>query len=289
MGKPGSSVSKLTISGTRGDDSISVGYGGYWINGSFKSVAQSKIEAGLIIKGGDGNDFIGGGPGSDTLDGGNGNDILRDDITTVFIGGAGIDTADLSGSSVGVALDLQGSGTVFTDSHVYDPGSGYLEAELGGMLTGTLQGIENVIGTLGNDFIKGSSTANVLRGGAGDDIISAISMNDFSLDKLFGDDGNDNLFAGSGNDELTGGAGADIFSFDPRSQNGNWVISDFSLVEGDRARLFPYDGNITWDSVNYQGVQSVRATFDGGDTLTFVGISDYAQVDLLGTMAWPGP
>lgn len=283
MPRPGSGSTKTTVSGTRGDDTISVGSGGVTINGTFKAVDQAKIDAGLIIKGSDGNDTLSGGPGIDTLDGGKGDDTLRDTIDTTFIGGLGTDTVDLSGSSTAVAIDLQGSGTVFQNSTVSDPGNGYLQAVLGSAVNGTLQGIENAIGSAGNDWIMGSSAANVLHGGGGDDIISAV-QNDRLADQLFGDDGNDNLYAGSGNDQLTGGVGNDTFTFDPSGSDGHWIVTDYTPGE-DRVVLYPYSGQVAWGTDASSGW--VQATVGNGDTITFVGVTDWTEIVLIETTAWP--
>ena len=77
--------------------------------------------------------------------------------------------------------------------------------------------------------------------------------------------------------------------FDPANRDGDWVIRDYSKAEGDKVLLFPYDGSISWNAVDHLGTPSLQATFDGGDTLTFVGITDYSQIDIAATMAWGGP
>ena len=287
MPRPGTGgTSRLTIKGTRGNDVIQVIDGGVLINGSFKAVAQAKIDAGLTIKGDAGNDDITGGRGADTLDGGDGNDTLRDSASTTFIGGSGIDTVDLSGESNGVLIDIQGNGTVDTAVNVYEVRDGYLWGQSSDVTTvsGTLQGIENVIGGAGNDWIVGNSASNTLHGGGGNDIVTAGSANDGAVDYLFGDDGLDNLFAGIGNDELTGGTGRDTFGFDPVNYNGNWIVHDYSQSDNDRVALFPYSGGVAW-STNSSGW--AVATLDGGETITFLGVTDPSIINLVSTMSWP--
>lgn len=71
-------------------------------------------------------------------------------------GGAGTDTADYSGLSGSVLVRL-GLGTAIKQA--------------GG--TDSLVGIENVIGTAYNDTLAGDGNANVLSGGAGDDLLQA--------------------------------------------------------------------------------------------------------------------
>lgn len=292
MPRPGSGggggATRLTLKGTRSDDDIQVVAGGYLINGIFNAVAQAKIDAGLIIKGDAGNDDISGGPGADTLDGGAGDDVLRDSIaTTIFIGGRGVDTVDLSGETDGFALDLQGNGTVHPNAQIFELWDGYLTADFGEpALTGTMQGIENVIGGAGNDFIMGNGSANVLHGGGGDDIITARSTVDAAVDRLFGDAGNDNLFAGGSNDELTGGSGSDIFLFDPNRYEGDWVIQDYSYAEGDLVALIPYSGGVVWGT--QEGTGWTQAVLADGDTITFVGVTD-TIINLVQSTSWPPP
>ena len=61
-------------------------------------------------------------------------------------------------------------------------------------------GIENVVGSKPDDFIKGSEDANALIGGGGSDT-------------LRGEGGGDYLGGGAGNDVLYGGAGSDTVSY----------------------------------------------------------------------------
>jgi serralysin len=114
------------------------------------------------------------------LVGGSGDDLL--------IGGAGIDTADYADSPRAVSVNLS-IATAQDTKYGSD----------------TLNGIENVTGSAYNDRLVGSTTANVMRGGAGNDTLSGIG----GSDTLFGDAGDDNIAGGAGNDLLIGGAGAD--------------------------------------------------------------------------------
>jgi Ca2+-binding RTX toxin-like protein len=91
-----------------------------------------------------GNDWIFGHGGDDILQGGDGADILN--------GGDGIDTANYGDSPVGVIVNLA-------------TGHG-----LGGTAEGdTLVNIENITGSLFDDFLYGNYKSNVLSGGSGND------------------------------------------------------------------------------------------------------------------------
>jgi Ca2+-binding RTX toxin-like protein len=277
------------------------------VNSTLKSYSDGQIEAGFVIKGdagddvisgglgpdqiegGSGNDQIAGGAGADRLLGGEGNDTLSGTMDDTFDGGRGIDTLDLSGSPTAVGVDLGGYGAFYTQiSSTPDP-DGYLDVDLGDtQLEGVARAIENIIGSSYNDWLMGNYLENIIRGGSGDDVISP-GLNDRSTDFFYGDDGNDEIFAGGGDDQLTGGSGADMFVFDPVSNDGDWVIQDYSKADGDQVLLFPYDGALAWSPVDYLGTPSMQATFDGGDTLTFVGVTAVSDIDMASTMSWPGP
>lgn len=115
------------------------------------------------LEGGDGDDFFFASPGHDEI-----------------IGGAGSDTLSYATVSGAVTAQLGG-------------GSGF-----GGWSNGTIQGVENLIGSAFGDHLSGDADANRIDGGAGDDL-------------LFGNQGADTLIANGGADQLTGGEGADVF------------------------------------------------------------------------------
>ncbi|NKE47732.1 DUF4347 domain-containing protein [Roseomonas frigidaquae] len=127
------------------------------------------------LLGGAGNDTLIGGAAADTLTGGSGADLLT--------GNGGIDWADYSGSTAGVSVNLKDQVQALGDAQ-----------------GDTLSGIENVIGSDGNDFIRGDAADNDLLGGTGND-------------SLQGFEGNDTLEGGAGADELIGGAGTDFASY----------------------------------------------------------------------------
>ena len=219
--------------------------------------------------------------------GGAGRDTLIGTMEDKFDGGRGVDTLDLSGSPVAVAVDLQGTGR-FTSVAISASPDGFLHADLGEFQDGVAKKIENVIGSSMNDFILGNALENFLSGGGGDDIIGARSTVDNGVDQLFGNDGNDELYAGNSNDVLTGGAGSDKFVFDPESTTGDWVVMDYTPNE-DTAYLFPYTGTVSWSTTEYLGALSAVANLPGGDSITFYNVANPADIDLVTTNAWPGP
>jgi Ca2+-binding RTX toxin-like protein len=126
-----------------------------------------------------------------TLQGGSENDLIVGGLpdNSNYVGGGGLDTIDYSDTRLGVSINL-----------------------LSNIVTGIeigvdqLNSIENAITGFGNDTITGSSAANILIGGAGDDSIQGDAGND----SLNGGLGFDTLRGGNGDDSLSGGEDADI-------------------------------------------------------------------------------
>jgi Ca2+-binding RTX toxin-like protein len=154
-----------------------------------------------VVTANGGDDRITAGVGNDIVNAGSGNDIIVAGVrdgNDLYLGGAGIDTLDMSATSAASIIDLAGFAR--------------------GAQTGTdiLFSIENAVGGAGNDRINGDGAANLLDGGAGDD-------------RIDGERGADTIIGGSGNDLLIGGSGNDTFVF--AFGSGVDVIADF----GDRA------------------------------------------------------
>ena len=158
-----------------------------------------------VITGGAGDDVLDGGAGADVLVGGAGNDIL--------IGGAG------------AANELQGG----SGNDVYYVSAGDTVYELAGEGTDQVRtalasfalsaNVEELYYTGATAFGgTGNELANLIVGGAGNDVLSGAGGNDILIggdgnDSLSGGEGADLLQGGAGNDTLAGGAGADDFLF----------------------------------------------------------------------------
>ena len=82
----------------------------------------------------------------------------------------------------------------------------------GAALGDTYIGIEGLIGGVGNDFISGNGSVNVLYGAAGNDRIYGRA----GADELYGEEGSDRLYGGTGADVHVGGddAGIDLACYD---------------------------------------------------------------------------
>ncbi|MGY2172776.1 calcium-binding protein [Pseudomonas gingeri] len=189
------------------------------------------------LSGGAGNDTLNGGSGADVLEGGTGNDILnggaggdiylfklgdgRDTInedngygseTDIVKFGAGILASDITATRVGTSLVLshRNGQDQITLSNWFATNSGRYQVERFEFADGTVwtssalsTRLLDLQGGDGDDVLTGVSSAQsqVIRGGAGNDVITAGA-------------GADLLEGGTGNDVLNGGAGADLYLFD---------------------------------------------------------------------------
>ncbi|ANP46460.1 beta strand repeat-containing protein [Candidatus Viadribacter manganicus] len=167
-------------------------------------------------------------PRGDTVLTNGGNDIIQVDSAALLLdGGSGIDTIQFvgdvngmlqaDGNSDGLADVVFATGGIqvsLRSNAIFDDGFGNF---------GQIFNIENVDGSLLDDFIQGNDNANILQGLDGIDIIYGYGGDDI-LDGGAGDDtlrdgpssyngpsGNDTLRGGDGNDYMNGGAGVDTF------------------------------------------------------------------------------
>ncbi|MFC1456161.1 calcium-binding protein [Microvirga arabica] len=206
----------IVVDGTDGKDVLFATRGHDTIDGG----ADNDLLFGLSNLGGaDGHDKLYGGLGNDTLVGGPGDDLLD--------GGDGVDNAFLSTDvvmwmpKVGAHVDLALTGAQNT--------------RIGSK---TFASVENLIGTLKADTLKGNDADNTFFGDAGHDALSGRAGNDVldggvGNDRLNGGDGDDLLIGGLGQDRLTGGSGSDTFSFTLKAMKGGNgdVVTDFKAGE----------------------------------------------------------
>lgn len=121
-------------------------------------------------------------------------------------GGSGVDTMDYSAHTENMVLRNGVVGWYYPDTTppvVAGPGAD------------SVANCENFFAGKGDDYIYGTSAANILKGNAGNDVIRGGDGNDAIYggtgeDALFGEAGNDSLFSKDGiKDFLSGGSGTD--------------------------------------------------------------------------------
>ncbi|HYC48187.1 MAG TPA: calcium-binding protein, partial [Burkholderiales bacterium] len=145
------------------------------------------------LAGGDGNDYIEGRGGNDTLSGEAGDDRLEGGVgADTLVGGAGTNHATYYYAVAPVIADLadpsQNTGDAAGDSY---------------------SGIAGLIGSAGQDLLRGDANTNWLAGGGEYDELEGQGGDDF----LLGMDGNDVLHGGPGADRLDGALGTDAASY----------------------------------------------------------------------------
>ena len=157
-----------------------------------------------------GNDFLGGAGGNDELNGGAGDDTLE--------GGPGADT--LNGGANGSAGDtIAYAGS----AEAVRVNLGKATATGGDAEGDVFENVENIIGSAGDDWLRGDANDNRLTGLAGDDtLIGGGGGND----TLNGGAGDDTLNGGEGDDTLIGGAGADLLTGGPGADTLSYAGSD---------------------------------------------------------------
>ncbi len=189
--------------GGGGADTLEGGSGNDTLTAYFLEAGTLLSSTGTVLRGGDGDDRIEFGLGGNRGEGGAGADMFFIDNLAgdkVVDGGEGHDTIQFA-YRVGVGLDYLSGITV--DLSRTD------KQQVAAGVTVTLNSVESVNGSSGNDTIIGNAGANVLSGGNGDDILEGRDGNDV----IFGGAGDDILVGGRGSDILVGGLGADTYKF----------------------------------------------------------------------------
>lgn len=248
--------------GGDGNDTLQGGWGDDWLYGDAGNDIIRMYSGTDYAFGGAGNDRfeVNGDPFTDWYDGGDGDDsflVWSDGAFggDRFIGGAGIDTIDLSlfglGNSTGAVIDLVD-----------------WQAATGQMAGASYDGIENISGSRYNDSLRGNSLNNVLNGGDGTDWLYGRGGND----TLMGGAGNDTLFGNDGDDSLRGEGGQDRFFFG--AGDGRDRIEDFQNGF-DSIQLSTNLGVTNFQDVLSRATQAgadTVITFNAGTTLTLIGV-----------------
>jgi Ca2+-binding RTX toxin-like protein len=190
------SASGVTVTGSSGSDVLNTTF----------------LDVPVTLDGGSGNDTLIGGGAGDRLDGDAGTDTLvglggNDNMTgdsendhlvggpgaDVLDGGTGFDTADYSGATGPLSVDLDGN----ADDGTAGEGD-RVEAD-----------VDRVLGGPSDDRIAAISGDHTLVGGAGNDTLAGGS----GRDRLEGDAGDDRLNGGNGSDVMDGGDGNDTADY----------------------------------------------------------------------------
>jgi len=289
------------LAGGDGNDWLEGLGGNDWLSGNAGADTLDGGQGNDSLQGGAGDDLLYGAQGNDTLAGGAGNDTLGGDVgadTFVFGRGDGQDlitatpfwwstftpfTDDRLQFGPGILLpDVQVTrenyDLVFgikgsTDSVRVSQNYWFPGYELGQVVfaDGTSWNAAAILRkvTLSDDFLSGTSGADVLDGGLGNDY-------------LFGGDGADVLYGDSGNDTLEGGAGADTYLFG-RGDGQDRIVLFSEFPSQDTLR---FGSSITLFDVGVSGTSGdVLLTIEGSSDSVRLG-GDLAQIRFADGRSW---
>ncbi|MDM0026337.1 peroxidase family protein [Variovorax saccharolyticus] len=322
------------LNGGDDDDSLNGGVGTDTLNGGDGNDTLLGGDGIDTLNGNDGNDTLDGGLGVDVMNGGAGDDtILVDNAGESVNGGDGTDTVQATvsytlGANVenlvllGTAANGTGNGlanviTGNASNNVLTGGGGidtasYATAATGvtvslaiaaaqntvGAGTDTLATIENLLGSNFNDTLTGNGVANVLSGGAGNDVLNATVDN--VRDTLDGGAGTDtanyssygpaaalSVNLGGAGQIIVGGSGSNAANSDVLVAIENFTGgSGNDAITGSTANNV-LNGGAGADTFTYT-IGGGADTIDGGtgtDTLNILGAgnNDVLDVVLTGT------
>ncbi len=247
------SATGLTLSLGGGDDTYRMGRGNDAIDGGtgardlidlshIGSITVVDLSTGTASGADVGSDTV---TGFEDIRGGSGKDFLTGNASdNIFYASAGDDV--INGGAGNNTYDA----SVWSETTTTNLALGFSSNAQG---TSQLTNIQNVFGGSGDDFITGTSVANILRGGGGNDTISGGD----GADTIDGGANTDILNGDAGNDILTGGLGTDTI-------NGGAGDTDIAVFAGTRQQY-------TIAVSKVAGVSTVTVTGpDGTDTLTGV-------------------
>ncbi|WP_371153237.1 beta strand repeat-containing protein [Jannaschia sp. 2305UL9-9] len=250
----GSGSDTVDYSGFTGAITLDLGVTAQSGSGAAGNDSLTDIENAIGTQGGD---VLTGTSDDNRLDGSGGDDtIVATGGAETYIGGRGLDIVDYSAFSGAITVDLNiaaqaGSGAASND---------------------TLESIEGIVGTSGDDSLIGDGEANVLDGSSGDDTIDAGR-------------GNDTIVASGGTETYDGGAGSDLVDYSAfsgaifldlavQAQSGGGAAGNDTLIDIENA--IGTNGN---DTLSGNAEQNFLDGDDGDDLLTGLGGSDTFHFD----------
>ncbi|HYJ84386.1 MAG TPA: calcium-binding protein, partial [Allosphingosinicella sp.] len=219
-----------------------------------------------VIRGGGGNDLLVGGGGIDQLTGGAGSDTLYGGYQGSTDDSDDWAAYDLETGGAGVLVNLSGEAQNFGGTLL---AAGTARDTFGSI--DTLFGIELVKGTVGNDWLIGSSGANRFESGAGNDVL----MGGAGADTMIGGTGDDIYYVDNAGDTVTENAGEGTDEI--RTSLLTYSLLSRPNVENlysvDDA---PHDfrGNAGNNLISGGGGNDVLRLYDGGDDNVLAGGGD---------------
>jgi hypothetical protein len=235
-------------------------------------------------------------PTAYVLNGMAGDDVLasKQNFGTIFNGGTGVDTVDYSARTAGIVVTMDGK--------TADDGEKDVTANVltNATLDNVAADVENLFGTdaAGGDKITGNSANNVIRPGAGPDVVVTLDGDDYMLSggAAGGDvaDGDDLFQGGTGNDTVdyanrisntTKGVTINLdATFSAATVAGTKVLGTASGISGE-ADYIGLDvenavGTIGTDVINGSAVPNSIWSMGGTDTIVSGAGSDVVDANV---------
>ncbi|MGQ0672190.1 MAG: hypothetical protein ACT4N2_04830 [Hyphomicrobium sp.] len=260
----------IAILGRGGDDTLAGGSGNDVLEGGegrnflYGNGGDDRLVGGSVydhMEGGAGNDTIVGTGGQTAMFGGDGDDVMTGSLenTNYFVGGLG--------------NDVMTGGNTADNMYDLDGGDDVMRGGAGGDSLLDHQGVNQLFGEGGDDFIACVGSGSTLDGGAGNDTLYAAGGS-FTV---MGGTGNDTLeAAGFGHVLFSGGADADVFVYRVGNAGDlSYTVSDFE--DGvDRILLWDYKhfGTVALDSLTIaDGAEGAVISWNGSHEMTLTGVS----------------
>ena len=195
---------------------------------------------------------------------------------------AGQDTISARGAIRDVSIDLRPAPLTGENAGGYISS---VDGVYGGVTIANGVTIENAVGGIGNDVIRGNDANNNLNGSIGHDLLSGGSGDDLlvGVEETSIRPGSgeiDLLIGGEGNDRFILGSYEQTYYLDSDS-NDYAVIVDFNLIEDDTIALYGTDSNYTFDNVTLDDHNGTGIYFHDGESSDLIGIVDGVQVNEL--------
>jgi Ca2+-binding RTX toxin-like protein len=199
-----------------------------------------------------GANLIQGGGGNDVMDGRGGPDVYE--------GGPGVDTLTYAGITAG-GRSFAGRGAPVTatiDGVANDGGA--LDRNRALLTDSINTDVEQIIGTVASDTLRGSAGGETLLGGDGDDLVDGGG----GADRVEGNTGNDAVLGGAGNDTVLGGTGNDEVDGEAGDDNVQGENGSDLVIGGDGADTLSGGNDVGEDTLDYTDATTrLHVTADG--------------------------
>lgn len=253
-------VTRIWISGGRGDDSVSL----------------FNLPVAARTYGGAGDDTILGGSLRNRIFGGHGNDTISGGATRDMVYGDAGDDVIRGGGGSDVLHGGDGADTLGGDAG-HDRASGGADPD---RLRGNA-GRDSLLGGDETDWLDGGNDDDLLDSGPGDDYLKGVD----GRDRLFGGTGNNFMLGGKGDDVLWGGAGNDTLEGGGGDDDLNGEADLDQLIGGpgnddfyDLAGSAVDENEVEDEGLNLNSTPTSRSdSFSGRMPFFGVGVGDHAE------------